>query len=53
MAKADSDLAVDVLQGQEAADEYRRTVADAGRGGGHGTADADQAAPMGWREIAS
>ena len=31
MAKADSDLAVDVLQGQEAADEYRRTVADAER----------------------
>ena len=49
MAKAASKLAADVLQGQEVAGEHRRTVAIAERGEGHGTGDADQAAPMGAR----
>jgi RNA-directed DNA polymerase len=51
MAKGGSEFAVVGLAGQEAAGEYRRTVADAlgGGGGGAGTGDPDQAAPVGDR----
>ena len=47
MGKGGSGLAATGLTGQEVAGEYRRAVADADRGGGAGTADADQAAPVG------
>ena len=47
MAKGPSVIAARLLERQEVAGEYRRSLAVAGRGEGEGTEDPDQAAPKG------
>jgi ribonuclease HI len=49
MAKGGSESAAEGLEDREVAGEHRRAVADAGDGGGAGTGDPDEAAPMGNR----